>query len=266
MPLASHRTPTLLVADIEAVKDKHVLADWPDDKWPPPVGWHVVAIGMLLAKLTQTGEGLTVHVEKSGCITGPEDQIIRRFWTLFDKHEPLLVTWNGRGYDLPVLVQRAFINAVSTPRWFQAGNRYESYRHRYSDNWHCDLMDRLSEYGACAKTSMGLFAKAMGLPGKIGGDGAQVEAMFEAGEIEKIAAYCECDVLNLYGIYLRWLMVTGQMGGAEYDASENQLAEFLRVKNKAHHATFLANWGRRRQHSPFCAPLISTSILGRMCV
>jgi hypothetical protein len=60
--LAPHRTSTLLLVDIEAVKDKHVLADWPEDKWPPPVGWQVVAIGMLLAKLSKTGEGLVAHV------------------------------------------------------------------------------------------------------------------------------------------------------------------------------------------------------------
>jgi predicted PolB exonuclease-like 3'-5' exonuclease len=252
MPLTavqSPRTQTLLLADIEAVKDKHVLADWPEEKWPPPVGWHVVAIGVLVAKLSKTSEGVSVYVEKTGCITGPEDQIIHRFWTFFDRHEPLLVTWNGRGYDVPVLLQRALIRGVPTPKWFQAGRRYESYSYRYSANWHCDLMDQFSGYGACTRTPMDLFARAMGLPGKLGGNGADVEAMFEAGEIENIAAYCECDVLNLYGIYLRWLMVTGQMGAAEYEESEKQLAEFLRAKNKAHHATFLARWDRRSQHS-----------------
>src|SRR5205809_1319644 len=44
------RTETLVVADIEAVKDKRVLEDWRGSKWPPPVGWHVVAIGMLVAR------------------------------------------------------------------------------------------------------------------------------------------------------------------------------------------------------------------------
>src|SRR5262245_66656529 len=101
------RTDTILVADIEAVKDKHLLGDWPSEKWPPPVGWRVVAIGMLVARQGMTASGLTANVEKSGCITGPEDEIIRSFWKFFDRREPVLVTWNGRGYDLPVLRQRA---------------------------------------------------------------------------------------------------------------------------------------------------------------
>jgi predicted PolB exonuclease-like 3'-5' exonuclease len=258
--LASHRTSTLLLVDIEAVKDKHVLADWPEDKWPPPVGWQVVAIGMLLAKLSKTGEGLVAHVEKSGCMTGSEDEIIGKFWEFFDRREPLLITWNGRGYDLPILRQRAFIRGVPTPKWFQAGRRFENYCYRYSADWHCDLMDQFSDYGACTKTSMDLFAKAMGLPGKIGGDGAEVETMFEAGEIEKLASYCECDVLNLYGIYLRWLMVTGQMGGAEYEESEKQLAAYLGAEEKSHHAIFLAKWDRRSHHSFATSPFRSSSV------
>jgi predicted PolB exonuclease-like 3'-5' exonuclease len=237
------RTDTLLIVDIEAVKDKHVLVDWPDNKWPPPVGWRVVAIGMLVARQEMTAKGLAIHVKKSGCITGPEDEIIPKFWEFFDRREPLLVTWNGRGYDLPVLRQRALIKAIPTPRWFQAGNRYENYSYRYSSNWHCDLMDQLSDYGTCTKTAMDLIAKAMGLPGK-NGNGAEVEAMYEASEIERIAAYCECDVLNLYGIYLRWLLVTGQMDGGGYKRSQSQLAEFLCTSKKAHHAEFLAKWDR----------------------
>jgi predicted PolB exonuclease-like 3'-5' exonuclease len=238
------RTNTLLVADIEAVKDKHVLEGWPEDKWPPPVGWRVVATGMLVAHQEMTGKGLAIQVEKSGCITGPEDEIIQKFWEFFDRREPVLVTWNGRGYDLPVLRQRALIGAVPTPRWFQAGSRYENYWYRYSANWHCDLMDQLSDYGACGKTGMDLIARAMRLPGKINGNGREVESMFEAGQIERIAAYCECDVLNLYGIYLRWLLVTGQMDGDGYKQSQAQFAEFLCASEKAHHAEFLAKWDR----------------------
>lgn len=235
---------TLLVVDIEAVRDKRVLADWPADQWAPPVGWHVVAVGMLIANLKRTEHGLVAHVDKSGCITGPEDEIVSKFWSFFDKREPLLVTWNGRGYDLPVLRQRALIKGIATPRWFRAGNRYENYRYRYSTGWHCDLMDQFSDYGACAKTAMELVAKAMGLPGKIGGRGAEVEAMVEAGETDKIVAYCECDVLNLYGIYLRWLMTTGEISREGYERSQVQLAEFLGTNERAHYAEFLAKWDR----------------------
>ena len=94
----SVRTDTLLVADIEAVKDNTVLRGWPKNKWPPPVGWRVVAIGMLIAHQEITATGMATQVEKSGCITGPEDTIISKFWEFFDRREPQLVTWNGRAY------------------------------------------------------------------------------------------------------------------------------------------------------------------------
>ena len=204
----------------------------------------MVAIGLLVAKLQRTEKGFASNVVKSGSITGPEDEIIPKFWRFFDRCEPLLVTWNGRGYDLPVLRTRALIKGIPMSRWFKFGNRYENYSYRYSANWHCDLMDQISDYGACSKPAMDLIAKAMGLPGKLGGNGAQVQAMFEAGEIENVAAYCECDVLNLYGIYLRWLLVTGQMDRSGYECSQAQLANFLGTTDKAHHAEFLAKWDR----------------------
>jgi predicted PolB exonuclease-like 3'-5' exonuclease len=105
-------------------------------------------------------------------------------------------------------------------------------------------MDQLSDHGACPKPPMDLFAKAMGLPGKIHGNGAEVEAMYKAGEIQRIAAYCECDVLNLYGIYLRWLFVTGQMQRFGYQSGQDQLSQFLGRQQKTHHAQFLKTWDR----------------------
>jgi predicted PolB exonuclease-like 3'-5' exonuclease len=229
-----------------------VLEDWPENKWPPPVCWRVVAIGMLVAHQEMTAKGLTTYVQKSGCITGPEDEIIPKFWQFFDKRQPVLVTWNGRGYDLPVLRQRAFVSAVPTSGWFQAGTRYESYSYRYSANWHCDLMDQLSDYGACLKTDMDRLAKAMGLPGKMNGSGAEIESMFEAGQIEKIAAYCECDVLNLYAIYLRWLLVTGQMDGEPTRIVRRNSPTFCAPTKRRHiMLSFLQNGiveGTRRQN------------------
>lgn len=249
------RSDTLLIVDIEAVKDKRVLGEWPEDRWPPPVGWRVVAIGMLVARYNKTNLGLTVSVERSGCLTGPEDRIISKFWSFFDRREPVLVTWNGRGYDLPILRQRALIHGIAAPRWFQSDSRCKGYSYRYATDWHCDLMDHLSDYGACARTGMDLMARAMGLPGKIGGDGAEVEAMFEAGELGSIANYCECDVLNLYGIYLRWLMVVGRTSRSSDEQNEMQFVEFLRTSEKIHHTEFLAKWDRAS--TPRCPSLLN---------
>ena len=233
------KSDTIILVDIETIKDPVVLGDWPTNKWPPPIGWRVVAIGMVLARFERAaGSGGALCIEHSGCMTGGEDELISKFWSFFDRRKPVLVTWNGRGFDLPVLLQRAFIKGVPTPRWFQAGNRYEGYPYRYSGEWHCDLMDQLCDYGASPKLGMDIVARATGLPGKIGGDGAAVEAMWNAGEIAKIAVYCECDVLNLYGLYLRWLFLTGRIGTEGHVASLRQFEEFTRASDKPYCAEF----------------------------
>ena len=220
---------TVIAADIETVRDQAVLGDWPAGKWPPPVGWRVVAIGMVVARAGQSRDGFSLVPLKSGCMTGDEDDLIAKFWSYFGRTKPILVAWNGRGFDLPVLLQRAFIKGVATPRWFQANDRFNNYAYRYSGEWHCDLMDQLSDYGASAKLGMDMLARATGLPGKVGGDGSEVEFMWQAGEIEKISNYCECDCLNLYGLFLRWLLLTGRVGPIGYDASIGAFADFLRT-------------------------------------
>lgn len=242
------KSDIVIVADIETVKDPVVLGEFPANKWPPPVGWRVVAIGMVVARVQQVPDGPTLSISKTGCMTGEEDDLISRFWSFFDRSAPVLVTWNGRGFDVPVLLQRAFIKVVPTPRWFQAGGRYDGYGYRYSGDRHCDLMDQLCDFGASPKLGMDLMAKAMGLPGKIGGDGAEVEAMWAAGEVEKIAAYCECDCLNLYGLYLRWLYVTGRICDKGYRISREDFGAFVDVSNKPHHAEFAHGWLRPSTH------------------
>lgn len=235
------KSDIIICADIETVKDPAVLGeDWSDKKWPPPIGWKVVAIGMVVARVVPAGEDRSISIVKSGCMTGPEEELIPKFWSFFSRSAPTLVTWNGRAFDVPVLLQRAFVKGIPTPLWFQAGNRYDGYAYRYAADWHCDLMDQLSDYGASTKTGMDMVARVIGLPGKIGGAGSEVDAMWKAGEIQKIADYCEADCLNLHGLYLRWLLLTGRIGATGYAASVEDFAAFLGRSEKPHHREFLA--------------------------
>jgi len=235
----------ILVVDIEAIKDNSIpLPESSNDKWPPPVAWKVVAIGMLIAKMERYHGTERLKLEHLGCGAGDEKQIIRKFWSYFDQRRRTLITWNGRGYDIPVLLQRALVHAIPTPSWFQAGDRYNNYHYRYSTDWHCDLMDQLSDFGATSRTSLHTMASAMGLPGKLGGHGSEVETMYESGEMDRIRAYCECDVLNLYGLFLRWAYVTGRINEMCHDASFVELKDYLEIRTIEfpHCRDFLTNW------------------------
>ncbi len=236
---------TLIVLDIETVKDTDLLTeDWPEDKWPPPIGWKVVAAGILIAHLDNTSGSMSIKIQDAQCVQGEEADLLNRFWSYFNKAIPRLVTWNGRTFDLPVLQHRAFKHAIEMPSYFQSGDKWSNYQHRYSEDWHCDLMDVMSTYGASTRTQMDLMATSMGLPGKIGGHGSEVQAMFDEGEIDRICNYCECDVLNLYGLYIRWCHVTGKMSKADHDAAFENFKGYLEdhKESKEHYVEFLDKW------------------------
>ncbi|WP_050783658.1 hypothetical protein [Methylobacterium nodulans] len=84
-------------------------------------------------------------------------------------------------------------------------------------------MEQLSDYRSCAVMGMDDLALAIGLPGKIGGHGSEVEGMVERGEIEQVRAYCEGDVLNLFALYVRWALLTGRTDPAGHNASLESL-------------------------------------------
>ncbi len=228
---------TVVAVDIETIKDGTVLPpDWDLARWPPPLGWRVIAVGMLAA--TRSGRGY--GIEKLACGTGDERLLLEKFWNFVDRREPLIVTWNGRGFDMPVLLHRAMLHKVQAKAWF-GGNRTASYGYRYSADNHCDLLDQLTDYGAVQKTSLDLTASALGFAGKSEIDGSQVETLFHEGRVTEIADYCETDVLNLYGVFLRWAHLTGRIDQVSLGHSLEAMAAFLarEGRERLHLARFL---------------------------
>jgi predicted PolB exonuclease-like 3'-5' exonuclease len=197
----------ILFVDIETVPDTEILpVDFAADAFPPkPIQHRVVAISFLAASLVRDGrsEGYAVEECRSGGDPGAsEEQLLRGFWKKFERDKPRIVTWNGRGFDVPVLVQRAFVYGIPANYWHQAGDKWSGYRHRYAVESHCDLMDALADHGASNAQKLEEAAIALGLPGKIGGHGSEVRDMVAAGNIAGVRAYCESDVLKLFVFYM----------------------------------------------------------------
>jgi predicted PolB exonuclease-like 3'-5' exonuclease len=124
---------------------------------------------------------------------------------LCGQHNLTVVSWNGRGFDLPVIAARCLRHGIAFP-WYYARR---DVRYRYSPEGHLDLMDYLADHGATKSCSLDLAAKLIGMPGKMDCKGADVQAMIDAGEIEKVRAYCLSDVVQTVAIFLRVQLLRG---------------------------------------------------------
>jgi len=136
---------------------------------------------------------------------------------------PQLVTFNGSSFDLPVLRYRAMVQGVAAP-----GLAARPYFHRYTEDA-VDLCDVLASFSSQAKATLHELCRVMGLPGKPDGmTGAEVEKYYRDGHI---AEYCESDVLNTYRVWLRHELFRGRLSDAEFQASEANLIDFVRVRS-----------------------------------
>jgi hypothetical protein len=153
------------------------------------------------------------HVWSLGEPTDGEGALIQRFFDGIDKLTPQLVSWNGSGFDLPVLALRGLIHGVTAPRFWEQGDedrdfRYNNYLSRYHAR-HVDLMDVLSLYQGRAAAPLSQVAELAGFPGKMGMSGAKVWESWLAGDIAGIRHYCETDVANTYLIWCRYQAMRG---------------------------------------------------------
>lgn len=173
-----------------------------------------------------------------------EGGLIQRFFDGIEKFTPQLVSWNGGGFDLPVLHFRAMIHGVRAQRYWELGDddrefRFNNYISRYHTR-HLDLMDLLGMYQS--RVPLDEFAQLLGLPGKVGMHGAKVWEAFQAGEVEAIRNYCEADVANTYLVFLRFQHMRGFLADQAYAAECALARDAIGRLPGAHWKTFLDGW------------------------
>jgi predicted PolB exonuclease-like 3'-5' exonuclease len=178
-----------------------------------------------------------------------ESELINRFFEGIERFTPTLVSWNGGGFDLPVLHYRALVHGISAPRYWETGDddasfRYNNYLNRFHYR-HTDLMDILSAYQARATASLEEIATLIGLPGKLGMHGSEVWQHWQDGDLQGIRAYCETDVLNTYLIYLRYELMRGRLDRQTHQGECVRLREYLRSDGRAHFDAFLNAWSEQ---------------------
>jgi predicted PolB exonuclease-like 3'-5' exonuclease len=197
----------------------------------------IVAISCVL----KVGDKLTVW--SLGEETSPEKELIERFFAGLDRFIPTLVSWNGSGFDLPVLHYRALKHGVTAPQYWEAGDgdnqfRYNNYLNRYHYR-HIDLMDVLSAYNARASAPLDHIALMLGLPGKMGMHGSEVWDAYQAGKISEIRDYCETDVINTYLTYLAFERMRGSLSSTDFAREQALVVETLKDSDKAYAEAFL---------------------------
>jgi predicted PolB exonuclease-like 3'-5' exonuclease len=179
-----------------------------------------------------------------------EAEIIQRFFDGIERYSPQIVSWNGGGFDLPVLHYRGLMHGVSAPRYWDQGDgdyhdsrdfKWNNYISRYHSR-HLDLMDLLALYQPRANVRLDELARLMGCPGKVGMDGAAVWPAWLDGRAAAIRDYCETDVVNTYLVYLGFQRMRGQLDAAAHAGEVAYVREQLARHDAPHWKEFLAAW------------------------
>ncbi len=191
-------------------------------------------------------EGESFRVWSLGSPAETEGDLVRRFFEGVERYTPQLVSWNGSGFDLPVLHYRSLVHGLSAPRYWDQGEddrdfRFNNYLSRYHAR-HLDLMDLLALYQSRAAVPLDELAKLLGFPGKMGMDGSRVWDAYQAGQIEQIRNYCETDAANTYLVYLKFQLLRGAYDESRFRRECDLVRTTLSRSEAPHWQEFLGRW------------------------
>ena len=185
-----------------------------------------------------------------------EAELLAKFLSIFDKRQPTLVSWNGSQFDLPVILFRAMYHGLSAPSLFDQGEidqqkRFNNYQNRYHYR-HVDLMDVMAMFNGRNFQKLDEIACILGLPGKRGELGYHVPKYVQTQQWLKLTSYCEGDVLNTWLIYMRWLLLKGQLSQQDHTQLIQSLIRYLQTQPQQ--ADFLQVWQKTSQYTVFTEP------------
>ncbi len=152
-------------AVIEAMTSRRLEETEGRTQYPSPPLHRIVTIAV--AKLDPDAGSFEVHT--LGGEAWDEVSQLEGFAALLQdtSHPPRLVSWNGNGFDLPVIRYRAMLHGVPLPALYRSDGewKWNNYQSRYHD-MHVDLMDVLAGHGASRWVGLGQMCELLGVPGK----------------------------------------------------------------------------------------------------
>lgn len=254
--------PTL-VFDLETIPDAAGLRKL--NRWGPEMSdTEVIEAALAARQETHGSDFLPLHLHRIavvGCVfrddrgfrvktlgsaDDPEASLISGFFKTIERYTPRLISWNGSGFDLPVLHYRSLIHGVQAHRYWDTGEddrdfKYSNYINRYHTR-HIDLMDTLAKYNARAYAPLDDLSKLCGFPGKLGMDGGQVWQAWSQGKADEVRAYCETDVVNTWLVYCRYRLIKGEIDIPAYDAEVQLVHDTLSASTAPHWVEYVAAW------------------------
>lgn len=241
----------------QSLIDYHLDITNGQNAFPRQMFHKVVAISFLEADIHRDN-GQEYYVFKQlrtgGKVDASEKELVQGFFQHLGKIYARLVSFNGRGFDLPVLKYRAMVHGVQADWLYQRGDKWNNYTQRYSLDWHCDLLEALSDYGASTRCKLNEVCAVLNYPGKVGVDGSNVQTLYDEGNIAAIRDYCETDVLNTYLVYLRYKLLDGTLSHSSYEQAIKDILVFLHdnKESMAHLKEFVDVWSEISDEARQC--------------
>lgn len=175
-----------------------------------------------------------------------EYELLETFFSIIEKRLPILVSWNGNGFDLPVLHYRSLFHGITSSKYWDLGDRDKSFRYNnYISRYHfrhIDLMDLLAGYQSRANAPLDVLTRLCGFPGKIGMDGSKVWDAYQQGRLDAIRAYCETDVVNTYLLFCRFQLIRGILTKDEYNDEISSIKENLSKMEGEHWSEYCSKF------------------------
>ncbi len=203
---------------------------------------------LVVSCVFRNADGLRVHslVDREAGGKSQECNVIQSFFNMVKRHTPQLVSWNGGGFDLPVLHYRGLRHGVVASKYWDMGEddrefKFNNYIGRYHSR-HLDLMDLLSMYQPRGSAPLDALARLCGFPGKLGMDGSQVYPAYLEGRTDEIRRYCETDAMNTYLLYCRFQKMRGAFTEPEYEREIALVRDTLSAIDEPHWREYLTAW------------------------
>lgn len=162
-----------------------------------------------------------------------EKEKIEKFLHFINTYNPRLISFNGRGFDLPMIMIRAMLYNLTAQAYFEVDSRilqktkWENYKSRYDGKFHLDLLDHISDFRAVSGFGLDGLCKVLELPGKFDVHGDDVLELYYQQEYNKIDEYCESDTLNTYWLFLKYELLRGNIQAEQYYENLKRMRTFL---------------------------------------
>ena len=205
----------------------------------------VVAISFLEAEIEYIDDYEIYSIRdirSGGTLDSDEKELVKGFFHHLGSLSPRIISFNGKTFDMPVLKYRAMYHGIQVKWLHKSGDKWNNYTSKYSLDWHCDLIDALSDFGSSARIKMNEVCALLNFPGKLETEGSMVETMYYDGKLKEIRDYCELDVINTYLLYLRYAHHTAKISKNGYNKAIEDLIVLLEKKNLDHFNVFLEEW------------------------